>query len=164
MPAPAKCWKIHKAYTDDVRTLVRDYFDVTLEDPKPSRNEREGNTHGDAFSEPRTRTTDGIEALRAALQAAQAKNAQLDLQVRLARQGMAALQSQLEMERAGRGAANGRVDDGAFSVRGFLRLFGSRGFKSLVRVAHPDLNADKLSEANAFTQQLTKLAAEMGID
>jgi hypothetical protein len=167
VPRPAQCWRIHKMYREDVHRLVLGYFSVDLPEPQPSKAERDGRTGTeDAFTAPgaeRMRTADGIEALRASLQAAQARNAQLDLQNRLLLQAKSALESQLAMERAGRGSGPSGTASDPFSVRGFLRLFGARGFKSLVRVAHPDVNADRAEDAHRFTQELTKLAAEMGI-
>lgn len=163
MPAPAKCWRVHKSYRDDVHRLVLAYFNVDLGEPQPSKQAREGRGASDAFTPPNSGnagTRDGVAALAAQLREAQSQNARLDMAVRVQRQQIAALESQLAMAQAGR-SSNGNED--SFSVRMFLRMFGARGFKSLVRVAHPDLNADNKADAEKFTKDLTRLAAEMGL-
>lgn len=164
-PKPARCWVISREYQEDVRRLVLAFYRVDLgTDPQPASTSRNGSTSGSGsdFSEPdpgRMRTPDGIAVLKAQLQAAHEKNAQIDFQCRLLRQHNAVLQSQLEMERAGRPSGN---SDG-FGIREFLRLFGARGFKSLVRVSHPDVNGSNEREAAEFTKRLTILASEMGL-
>lgn len=157
-----KYWRVADLYRDDVHRLVLAFFGVDLGVPEPSRREREGR-NGDPFDAPdpgRMRTPDGIAALREQLQAQRAKNAQLDLQNRLLRQTNATLQSQLAMAQAGRPSPNGAGGD--FTLREFIRVFGARGFKSLIRTCHPDVVGPRLAaEADRYAKEITKMADEV---
>jgi hypothetical protein len=158
MPKPAACWRIKPIYKKDVQDLVQGYFNVALGEPEKIDFKPGGSVGESDAPNERVRTPDGIEALRQQLQGARTQIANLDLQLRLRDQVVATLQSQLEM------AHHGRMSDSgdSFSIRRFLREFGAKGYRSLIRTCHPDV-AENKDAAATFTKELTKLAAEMGI-